>query len=233
MRLVIPMTPPSLDESLAYIQTLGHRSDLGEPVMTERQWDQAVTSAVSRGDREGLAILMQAELVPAVACAMMAMAETVRCALSLVDEQADGCMLELAHLLDPTQLAVMRAGKAVWAGEHREGLLPGHTGPSRPRSQPSERAWARMGTYLHMALASDEVHRTVAEDLGLVLRQLIGPARAAVECVDAGELDALLARPLQRALSVAYEALSAVRLYLLATYVAEAMAHRVIAGELS
>lgn len=233
MRIVIPMTPPSLDETLTYVETLAHRDDLDEPLMTERQWERAVTCAVSRSDRDGLAVLLHIELVPAVAQAMVAMAATVRCALVLAEGPEDSTTLDLAELIDPAQLAIRRAGKAVWAGEHREGLLPEHAGPSSAQAESSERAWAKMATYLHMSLASDDVHRAMAEDLGLALRGLSGPAQAAVDCMDAGEPDGVLAFPLQQALSKAYDALSAVRLYLLATYLADTMAHRVIASELS
>ena len=233
MRLTIPTTPPSLDEAFAFIRSLSRRSDLApEPVLSDQQWEQAVTAAVSRGDRGGLAILLQVELVPAIARAMMAMGETVRCALAASEGDPEAYQLELAHLLEPAQLAVMRAGKATWAGEHRGGLLPGHAGPSSPPPDAKERVWAKMATYLHMELASDDIHQAIAHDLGAVLCELTAPARAAVECMDAGEVDDLLPDPLQQGWFEAYNALSAVRLHLLATYLAETMAHDVLRTEL-
>ena len=234
MRLAISLTPPSLDEAFAFVDTLSLRPGLtSEPVMSENQWEQAVTAAVTRGDRGGLAILLQAELVPAVARALVAMAGTVRCAIASSEGQPDACMLELAERLDPTQLAVMRAGKAIWAGEHREGLLPGHATPPSPHTNATQRAWSKMVTYVHMELARDDVRRAIADDLGQALRELTHPAQAAVECMDRGTLDDLLAYPLQQALVEAYDALSAVRLHLLASYLAETMAMQTLSSDLS
>ncbi|MEM9454963.1 MAG: hypothetical protein AAGF11_12340 [Myxococcota bacterium] len=234
MRLAISLTPPSLDEAFAFAETLSRRPGVtSEPVMSDHQWEQAVTAAVTRGDRGGLAILLQVELVPAIARALVAMADTVRCAIASSKGQPEACMLELAERLDPTQLAVTRAGKAIWAGEHREGLLPGHAPPPSPHSNATERAWSKMVDYVHMEMARDDVRQVIADDLGKALRELTHPAQAAIECMDMGAVDDLLPYPLQQALVEAYDALSAVRLHLLATYLAETMAMQTLSSDLS
>ena len=220
MRLVIPLTLPTLDDAFDFTARLGGRDDL-EPVMTDRQWEQAVTAAVGRRDREGLASLLYVELVPAVGRALVALGATVRCARDAPDDHPELLGLELSHRIEQTQLAVMRAGKATWAAEHREGLLPDHGGPSSPRSDSSQQVLGKMASYLDLELCGHDVRQVITGDLGYALRKLTAPARAAIECMEDSEIDLLLAYPLQQELFAVFHALSAVRLYLLATHMAE------------
>ncbi|MCA9710913.1 MAG: hypothetical protein KDK70_34045 [Myxococcales bacterium] len=226
MRLAIPLDLPSLDEALAFVQDLSPRLER-EPVMTDREWEQAVTAAVGRRDHTGLAALLHAQLVPALVRAMIALGDTVRHAMAASQGDPRAHRMALANLLEPTQQAVMQAGKATWAGEHREGLQPGHAGPSRPPKDWGRGVWDAMSGYMQLDIAGDDVHQALAEDLGGALRRLTGPVRAAVECVDRGQLDELLAYPLQQALFGVYQVLASVRLYLLSTHMAEAELDRI------
>ncbi len=216
MKFAIPSTPLSLEESLAFADALGQRSDLpADPVMTDGQWGVAVTGAVSRGDRDGLGTLLQVELAPALAGGLVAMAALVRQAQAQVGESSDADELSFIERLQATQSSIVRAGRAVWAGEHREGLLPEHAGPAGARADSEAHIMAKVATYMHMELASDDVLQAIAGDLGLALRKLIGPARAAIECVDQGELDDLLSDPLQEELYETFFVVAAVVRYLL------------------
>ncbi len=225
MRPVIPLTLPTLDEAFEFIAKLNERIEL-EPVMTDRQWEQAVTAAIGRRDREGLASLLHVDLVPAIGRALGALGATVRCARDAPDDHPEMLGLELSHRIEQTQLAVMRAGKAVWAAEHREGLLPDRSGPSSPRSDSSQQVLGKMASYLDQELCGHEVRKIVAGDLGYALRKLTAPARAAVECMEAAQIDDLLPYPLQQELFAVFHALSSVRLYLLATHMAESTVER-------
>ncbi len=231
MRLAIPLMPLTLDEAFAYANLLRMRTDLNvEPSMSDEQWEHAVAAAVGRRDQAGLATLVQAELAPALTRAVTALAQTTRVALAARRGSSDEHALQLAHRIETTERLVMRASKATWAAEHRIGLLPEQEGPSSPRPDANRRLLTRVVTYLHMELNGKMAHDAISEDLGLALRKLAGPVRAAVECIDEQQLDELLAHPLQAELFETYHALSSVRLFMLAAHMAEATVERIKCG---
>ena len=208
MKLAIPLTPPPLDDALAFVDQLQHRleSDDGLP-MTDAQWEQAVTAAASKRDRDGLATLLRVQLVPALGRAMLGLARIV--AQIMADERRPDDNTggdELVQRIETAQQDVMSAGQATYAAELRTALLLDRAGPSRDRPDSLERMQAKLTEYLQMRLEEVDVLEAIADDLGLALRQLTGPARAAIEAVEAGELDDLLAHPLQQQLFATFHA---------------------------
>ncbi|MEX1365574.1 MAG: hypothetical protein AB1Z98_20770, partial [Nannocystaceae bacterium] len=133
---------------------------------------------------------------------------------------------EFVQLVETVQRRVMWAGQATWAAELRSGLLPGHAGPSRDRPEALQGVKAKMTAYLQMQLDDGDVLEAIADDVGLALRQLCGPVRAAVEVIDADELDDLLAYPLQQQLFATFHAISAAHLYLATVSMVETAVER-------
>ncbi|MCA9704217.1 MAG: hypothetical protein KDK70_00010 [Myxococcales bacterium] len=229
MRLAIPLEPPTLDEALGFTRALSLRPEVAAgPIMTAHQWDRAVVAAVTRRDRDGLAILLQAELVPNLASALQALATALRCARACPEGPPDEHVLDLADRIEPTSLAVMRAGKAVWAAEKREELLPEGPAPQRPRPGASSWVLAKATHYLEQQMDGGGACHRVTEDLGRALCRVAGPARVAIRCIDTGALDDLPTPPLQTALLDAFNALSAVRLYHVSLLLAEVTACEVL-----
>ena len=105
-------------------------------------------------------------------------------------------------------------------------------GLSRERLEECRRAAAISGESLDRViihkdyLPEEDVLEAIADDLRLALRELTGPARAAVEVVDVGKLDDLLEHPLQLQLFATFRALSSAHLYLATISKAEEVIER-------
>ena len=230
MKLAVPVIPPTLDEALAFVDQLRHRPDASDgPPLAAPQWEQAVTAAVSKRDRDGLATLLRVQLVPALGRAVLGLARVLEETVEAARASGEGTSepsVELVQLIESVQRDVVRAGYAVWAAELRSGLLPDRAGPAFDRPDGIERVQARMVEYLQMRLDEEDVLEAIADDLRLALRELTGPARAAVEVVDVGKLDDLLEHPLQLQLFATFRALSSAHLYLATISKAEEVIER-------
>lgn len=222
-KLVIPRTPPPLEDALAFVDQLDTRPDASTALpLTFMEWDQAVKAAACKRDRHGLATLLRVQLVPALSRAMVSLAQAVRQAMDAaraVDEDPAEQEFELARSLEAVQWDMLRAMQATWAAELRSGLLPDHAGPLPDRPDALERERAKMAGYLQIHVHGGNVLEAVADDLGFRLRKIINLLPTVLENFDKGWLDSLLAHPLQLRLSAAFHSLSAARMHLFSTNV--------------
>lgn len=218
MRCVTSPTALPVHDALALAYTLSQRAELHPSHrLGPDDWSLTASSALARRDSSGLELLLRAELVPAVAEAVVLLASAVVAMSLSPDEPDEGWVLDMTVRLDDACLVVLHAVEVVDVAEQWEALVDPEPGcGARLEAGVDARVLAMASRYLHAEHRQGDVRRAISEDLDEALRELAGPAEALVAALDADALGEVQARALGETLGRAYGAGAAALAYLLA-----------------